>query len=194
MAEQALEKEIIYRVVVNHEEQYSIWPDGKDYPLGWSYAGKTGTKAECLAYIEEVWTDMRPLSLRLKMQRLGEAPATPEAAQDDVPASDPRDDLVTYLSQGDHPVQVIANSAEQLRERIKSGYVKIKFTDTRGGTELGIKLDAGAAEALGTDLAGQNGKLHITGDLTLNYRRVRLTADVALETLKGFGRLQPIPG
>lgn len=58
----------IYRVVVNHEEQYSIWPADRELPLGWMDAGKTGTKAECLAYIEEVWTDLRPLSLRKKME------------------------------------------------------------------------------------------------------------------------------
>jgi MbtH protein len=56
----------IYRVVVNHEEQYSIWPSTKDIPAGWKDAGKQGSKAECLAYIEQVWTDMRPLSLRSK--------------------------------------------------------------------------------------------------------------------------------
>jgi MbtH protein len=54
----------IYKVVVNHEEQYSIWPLEKENPLGWRDAGKNGPKAECLAYIKEVWTDMRPLSLR----------------------------------------------------------------------------------------------------------------------------------
>jgi MbtH protein len=54
----------IYMVVVNHEEQYSIWPEHRELPLGWSDTGKHGPKAECLAYIEEVWTDMRPLSLR----------------------------------------------------------------------------------------------------------------------------------
>lgn len=59
-----------YSVVVNHEEQYSIWPADRDLPLGWNAVGKTGTKAECLAYIEEVWTDMRPLSLRKKMEEL----------------------------------------------------------------------------------------------------------------------------
>jgi MbtH protein len=58
----------IYKVVVNHEEQYSIWPADRENPLGWRDAGKTGTKAECLAYIKEVWTDMRPLSLRKKME------------------------------------------------------------------------------------------------------------------------------
>jgi MbtH protein len=56
-----------YKVVVNHEEQYSIWPADRKNPLGWRDGGKTGLKPECLAYIEEVWTDMRPLSLRLQM-------------------------------------------------------------------------------------------------------------------------------
>ena len=54
----------IYRVVVNHEEQYSIWPEWKDMPAGWRAVGTTGRKEECLAYIKEHWTDMRPLSLR----------------------------------------------------------------------------------------------------------------------------------
>ena len=58
----------MYKVVVNHEEQYSIWPVDRENPLGWHDAGKSGAKAECLAYIEEVWTDMRPLSLRKKME------------------------------------------------------------------------------------------------------------------------------
>jgi MbtH protein len=57
-----------YRVVVNHEEQYSIWPDFKEIPAGWHAVGRQGTKEECLAYIKEVWTDMRPLSLRKKME------------------------------------------------------------------------------------------------------------------------------
>ncbi len=58
-----------YKVVVNHEEQYSIWPARKENPLGWRDGGKTGTKAECLQYVKEVWTDMRPLSLRKKMEQ-----------------------------------------------------------------------------------------------------------------------------
>lgn len=57
----------IYKVVVNHEEQYSIWPKDREPPAGWREAGKSGPKAECLAYIETVWTDMRPLSLRKQM-------------------------------------------------------------------------------------------------------------------------------
>jgi MbtH protein len=61
------EDKTIYKVVLNHEEQYSIWPADRENALGWNDAGKTGTKAECLEYIKEVWTDMRPLSLRKKM-------------------------------------------------------------------------------------------------------------------------------
>ncbi|MFF5209072.1 MbtH family protein [Streptosporangium sp. NPDC000396] len=52
------------KIVVNHEDQYSIWPQERDNPPGWSDAGKEGTKRECLAWIDEHWTDMRPLSLR----------------------------------------------------------------------------------------------------------------------------------
>lgn len=67
------EDDRIYQVVVNHDEQYSIWPADRELPLGWSAAGKSGTKAECLAYIQEVWTDMRPLSLRRKMEEAEQA-------------------------------------------------------------------------------------------------------------------------
>ena len=61
------EDTIVYKVVLNHEEQYSIWPAHKDNPNGWKDDGKSGTKEECLAHINEVWTDMRPLSLRQAM-------------------------------------------------------------------------------------------------------------------------------
>ena len=62
----------VFKVVVNHEEQYSIWPAYKEtIPGGWREAGKQGSKAECLAYIETHWTDMRPLSLRIAMDGEG---------------------------------------------------------------------------------------------------------------------------
>lgn len=61
----------VYMAVVNDEEQYSIWPADRELPLGWRDTGKHGLKAEVLAHIEEVWTDMRPLSLRKKMQEAG---------------------------------------------------------------------------------------------------------------------------
>lgn len=56
-----------YQVVINHEEQYSIWLDDKELPLGWKSVGVSGPKSECLAHISEVWVDMRPLSLRKAM-------------------------------------------------------------------------------------------------------------------------------
>ena len=59
---------VVYKVVVNHEEQYSIWPSQRDNALGWRDEGTTGSKAECLAHIKDVWTDMRPLSLQKQMQ------------------------------------------------------------------------------------------------------------------------------
>jgi len=57
-----------YAVVMNDEEQYSIWLQGREIPPGWHAVGRTGPKAECLAYVKEVWTDMRPLSLRIAMR------------------------------------------------------------------------------------------------------------------------------
>jgi MbtH protein len=60
----------VYRVVYNDEEQYSIWWAARETPAGWHHEGTEGTREECLARIEEVWTDMRPLSLRRRMAEL----------------------------------------------------------------------------------------------------------------------------
>jgi MbtH protein len=62
------EDRTVFAVLVNLEEQYSIWPADREKPAGWRDVGKHGLKAECLAYIKEVWTDMRPLSLRKKIE------------------------------------------------------------------------------------------------------------------------------
>ncbi len=69
MNENESDDRTIYKVVVNHEEQYSIWPADRETPAGWRDAGKTGTKAECLEFIKETWTDMRPNSLRDQMAK-----------------------------------------------------------------------------------------------------------------------------
>lgn len=71
MSNEDREDTTIYTVVMNHEEQYSIWPEYKELPGGWRDAGRMGPKDECLAYIREVWTDMRPLSLRRRMEAAG---------------------------------------------------------------------------------------------------------------------------
>ena len=62
------DRDATYRVVINHEEQYSIWPAAWENPPGWTFAGKSGSRQECLDHIQQVWTDMRPLSLRKKME------------------------------------------------------------------------------------------------------------------------------
>ncbi|TMC21418.1 MAG: MbtH family protein [Chloroflexi bacterium] len=80
------EDKTIYKVVVNHEEQYSIWPAYRENPLGWRDVGKSGLKPECLAYIKEVWTDMRPLSLRKRMEEIAKqtsSASTGAAASDE---------------------------------------------------------------------------------------------------------------
>src|SRR4051794_23618600 len=69
-----------YDVVINPEEQYSIWFADREPPAGWTKAGKTGPKAECLAHIEKIWTDMRPLSLRKKMEEWAKNPPPEPAA------------------------------------------------------------------------------------------------------------------
>jgi len=77
----------VYTVVINDEEQYSIWPKRKKSPAGWREVGKEGPKAECLHYIDEVWTDMRPLSLRKKMAEQVEAQARRSEGTPDAKAS-----------------------------------------------------------------------------------------------------------
>jgi MbtH protein len=67
MGQEEPEDRTVYKVVLNHEEQYSIWPADRENPPGWRDGGKSGLKEECLAHIKEVWTDMRPLSLRKRM-------------------------------------------------------------------------------------------------------------------------------
>jgi MbtH protein len=83
MAQDESDDLTVYDVVVNHEEQYSIWPAEREIPAGWNRAGKRGARRECLDYINETWTDMRPLSLRRAMegQASTEAPTGAGRAQ-----------------------------------------------------------------------------------------------------------------
>jgi uncharacterized protein YbdZ (MbtH family) len=186
----------VYKVVVNHEEQYSIWPNYKEIPRGWQDVGKSGLKSECLDYIKEVWTDMRPLSLRKQMEAAEKRAQRPEPQQmAKASGKREREDLVTRLCKGRHPVEVSLRSektARSLKERIDLGYVYIKFTETRGGTELGVRLDRDATDLSQADFENQIGAAHLEGGLTLNYVNVRCIADINLQTLKGEGRLEQV--
>jgi uncharacterized protein YbdZ (MbtH family) len=182
----------IYKVVVNHEEQYSMWPADRENPLGWRDVGKSGPKAECLAYIGEVWTDMRPLSLRKQMEEMARQPVPPlppPSAPDDMPEPP----LVKRLSQGRHPLTAGLHpekSVQALQEGIDRGYVHIKFTGTKGGTELGIRLDTGVCDVSRADFDHQTGTVHLEGGLILDYVKVRCIADIDLTTLAGQGHLE----
>lgn len=180
----------IYKVVMNHEQQYSIWLDYKEIPRGWKHVGKTGPKAECLAYIKEVWTDMRPLSLIKKMEELERNPPPP------LPPRDPKalreKSLVDKLCEGDHPVEVglrPERTTKLFKEAIDRNYVHIKFTETKGGTELGFRLNQDTSDFSAADFENGKGTVHVEGFLTLDYLRVKCLADIDLSTLKGKGHL-----
>jgi uncharacterized protein YbdZ (MbtH family) len=183
----------VYRVVVNHEEQYSIWPEYKDIPLGWKDVGKVGPKVECLAYIKEVWTDMRPLSLRRKMEEMAKNPPPPPPPPD---PNKPREkSLVDRLCEGAHPVEVglrPEKTVKLFKEAVDRNYVHIKFTKTRGGTELGVRLARDACDFSNADFDNGKGMVHIEGGLTLDYVEVRCIADIDLKTLEGNGHLEKV--
>jgi hypothetical protein len=104
------------------------------------------------------------------------------------------DELVQRLSQGEHPVEITIRperTPKLLKECLDRGYVHVKFTNTRGGTELGVRLDRAASD-LGADLDTGAGRLKLVGDLTLNYVKVRCVADVDVATYEGQGHLVPL--
>jgi uncharacterized protein YbdZ (MbtH family) len=180
----------IYKVVVNHEEQYSISPEHKANPPGWRDAGKSGLKAECLDYVKEVWTDMRPLSLRKKMEELAKNPPPPTPPPD--PNAPREKSLVDRLCEGDHAVEVGLRPEKTLKlfkEAIDRDYVHIKFTQTKGGTELGFRLDRSASDFSAADFENGVGAVHVEGNLTLDYVKVKCVADIDLSMLEGKGRL-----
>lgn len=105
------------------------------------------------------------------------------------------DELVARLSTGDHPIEIGVRpdrTAQAFKDCIDRGYVHIKFTGTRGGTELGVRLDQQATELADADFSSANGRVKVVGDLTLNDIPVKCLAEVDLSTLSGTGRLQPI--
>jgi uncharacterized protein YbdZ (MbtH family) len=176
-----------YVVVMNHEDQYSIWPEGREIPAGWRATGVAGPKAECLAHIDEVWTDMRPRSLREHMERASREPAPAPPPLPEGPT------LVERLSHGEHPVEVTGlgdDPLRRLRERIEMGHVMVRFPETRGGTELGVRFEPRNLELSSCDLNAGSGQLPLRGDLTLDGTRVRVHADIDVATMTGRGRLE----
>lgn len=103
------------------------------------------------------------------------------------------DELVLRLSEGEH--RVIASRADRaidtFRESIERGYVFIKFTETQGGTELGVRIIDSETKLDDADFNQAKGTVHLVGQLTLNYVKVRCIADIDLASLEGYGHLEP---
>ena len=101
------------------------------------------------------------------------------------------DELVRNLVTGTHELSAArSKSPEELRQAIERGYVLVKFTQTRGGTELGVRLDRSRSSTGNADFASGTGAVKLVGTLVLNYNEVELTADIALDTLQGSGALK----
>jgi uncharacterized protein YbdZ (MbtH family) len=188
----------VYTVLVNSEEQYSIWAEHQEVPRGWKVVGPRGSKEEVLGYIDKVWTDLRPLSLRKKMEEAEHgSPQAPVISTPPGEVPDRReDDLIKRLSVMEHPVEVRVrpeHSARELERRIEAGYVSITFVDTRGQTELGVRLDRQRCDCSQADFALGTGTVHVEGGLVLNGVAVRCLADIELQTLHGRGRLDIVP-
>lgn len=190
-----------YSVVINGEEQYSIWPTEREIPAGWSSTGKVGTKAECLDHIELVWTDMRPLSLRRKMEEWANAPLAPDNGNN--PNNNNANDvdepegpsLVDRLCAGNH--RLVASlrpdrTAQALLEAIERRYVLVKFTETQGETELGMDLDLERSNVEGADFERGTGNVVLVGALNLDFEDVLCVANLDLATLDGNGRLERV--
>jgi hypothetical protein len=100
-------------------------------------------------------------------------------------------DLVQRLSQEDHSVTIggVQPSVTDLKQRIDKGYIFIKFTETQGGTDLGVRVDKAATDTSRCDFEQSAGVVHVEGTLILNYVKSRCIADIDLATLAGTGRL-----
>jgi hypothetical protein len=104
-------------------------------------------------------------------------------------------DLVARLSNGWHPVEVSVRperTVEACKAAVDRGYVHVRFTGTRGGTELGVPVDLEASSFADADFAGHTGQFTLVGALTLDYVKVRCTATIDLASLTGQGRLEPV--
>jgi len=135
---------------------------------------------------------MRPLSLRQRMEEMARQPVPPAAPS---PAQDHTAEapLVQRLAQGSHPLAAglrPEKSVQALKESIDRGYVHLTFTETKGGTELGVRLDTAACDFSHADFERQTGRVHLEGGLTLDYVKVRCIADIDLTTLAGQGHLE----
>jgi hypothetical protein len=102
-------------------------------------------------------------------------------------------DLVKRLSEGSHAVEISCRpdrTVKLFKEQIDRGHVLVKFTETRGGTELGVPLDKTRSDLTQANFDAETGKVHVAGEITLDYVPVRVVADIELPSMKGEGHLE----
>jgi MbtH protein len=179
-------EELHYAVVINEEEQYSIWPLEKAIPLGWKSVGHQGNKADCLAYIKQHWTDMRPLSLRKQMESLKN---TQTMDFEELPSAT-LSPTVKFLSEGKHPLRVYPypSTSEHIKTYLEEGFIHLNFLDTKGETCLGFQPNSNTDKSQ-ADFRQGKGKIYLEGNLILDYVNVKCQADIDLSSGEGYGQL-----
>ncbi len=187
-------EELAYTVVVNVEEQYSIWPSFKKVPEGWSEVGFTGKKQDCLSHIKEIWKDMRPLSLRKKMEeqknswneRRKQAISTqpticPEASS-----------TVEFLTKGVQSIsaKLAGHGVASFHNSLVREYIHLTFTGTRGQTCIGIKIDPQKTEFKNVDFEKGVGLVKVEGNFILDFVKLKCCAEIDLQDLSGTAQLE----
>ena len=177
-----METEDLYRVVINDEEQYSIWALWKDIPEGWYEVGVDGTEDKCLSYIEENWKDIRPLSLRKRLKELEDS----EQEWEEIEVVEPS--LIDRLISKKTAVEVVADGWSDFVREAANGYIHIKFTETNGGTEIGIDIPKISKSDL-EKLKSKNEKLFVTSSFSLDYVNLEVKIWIDLSDLTGYSVL-----
>lgn len=172
-----------YNVVVNSEEQYSIWPEKKSLPAGWNFVGFKGSKENCLDHIQVIWTDMRPLSLRKSLEKIGsEKLKTVPTAK--------KGNLVEALCQDQHIVLFDSDilSFKDLEERLGEKFLYLYFPNTKGGTSIGMGVDHYSFEKSGKN----TNQVHILGHFSLDYTNIRCSISVEMGSMKALASMKKI--
>lgn len=183
----AEEPNLVYQVVVNEEEQYSIWPSYKKRPKGWTDVGPAGTKAECLDWIEKTWVDLRPRSLRevMRLDSLRSAPAI----RADLPISPRTESLIPLpdrLCRHEQHIRVArCSDAADFKAQLDRGYVLLEFLQTAGGTELGCPVSSSRSVDVEARFDTGIGKIEVVAQVRVDYELLRILAVVDLSTLEG---------